>query len=152
MKIVKTNETQWEPALQRGKFSQRSKACAAGSKLGASIWELAPGKTSFPFHMHHVTEEALFVLSGHAKVRTPGGQTPIGPGDFVSFPAGDCAHQLINDGTEPCVYLGLSAGQGMDLVEYPDSKKLGIAVSTASGPKRHIFLEKDEADYFAGED
>jgi uncharacterized cupin superfamily protein len=113
--------------------------------------ELAPGKKSFPLHRHHVTEEALFVLSGSAKVRTTEGEYAITAGDFVSFPAGGPAHQLINDGAEPCVFLGMSASLGVDVVEYPDSKKIATAVGAFPTGKRYLFEEKDQVDYFKGE-
>jgi uncharacterized cupin superfamily protein len=103
-------------------------------------------------HVHHVTEEALFVVSGHAKVRTPDGETPIGPGDYVSFPAGGKAHQLINDGAEPLVYLGIAAVFGADMVEYPDSGKIACSVGARPTGRRHLFRLKDEADYFEGEE
>ena len=151
MKVVRTNEAQWTPALHKGKYSQRRKALG-GEKLSCSLWELAPGKKSFPFHAHFVTEEALFVVSGRAQVRTPDGLTPIGPGDYVSFPPGGPAHQLINDGTEPLVYVGMSATQGVDVVDYPDSKKIASAVGGPPGGKRFIFKAADQVDYFAGDE
>ncbi|HYQ81139.1 MAG TPA: cupin domain-containing protein, partial [Anaeromyxobacteraceae bacterium] len=97
------------------------------------------------------TEEALYVVSGRAKVRTPDGLTEIGPGDFVAFPAGGPAHQLVNDGTEPLVYLAMSAIQGFDLVEYPDSDKVACSVGAWPQAKRFVFRRKDQADYFEGE-
>jgi uncharacterized cupin superfamily protein len=97
-----------------------------------------------------VTEEALYILSGHAKVRTPEGLTEIGPGDFVSFPAGGPAHQLINDGTEPMVYLAIGANfTGADVVEYPDSGKIALRAGTPPTGMRHVFRLADEADYYA---
>src|SRR5687767_12549672 len=126
MKIVRSSEAEWKQAMDRGKFGGRRKALG-GEKLSCGLWELPPGKRSFPLHFHHGTEEALFVISGHAKVRTPEGETPIGPGDFVSFPVGGPAHQLVNDGEEPMVYLGMSAGVGLDIVEYPDSDKVAAS-------------------------
>src|SRR2546425_4828994 len=100
MKIVKTSEMQWADSLQQGKYGQRRKALG-GEKLSCGLWELAPGKKSFPFHLHHVTEEAMFVISGKGKVRSTDGEHPIGPGDYVSFLPGKDAHQVLNDGTEP---------------------------------------------------
>jgi uncharacterized cupin superfamily protein len=137
-------------SLKRGAYEQRRKDCG-GEKLTAGLWELPPGKKSFPMHAHHVTEEAMFVVSGRAKVRTPDGLTPIGPGDYVSFPAGGVAHQLVNDGTEPLVYLGLSAVQGVDIVEYPESDKVAASMGKAPTGKRFIFKKKDIADYFDGD-
>lgn len=149
MKVTHTSETPWAEALTRGMYANRRKELG-GDKVSCGLWELAPGKKSFPMHGHHVTEEAMFVLSGTAKVRTPDGLTPIGHGDFVSFPAGGPAHQLINDGTEPLVYLAIGANfSGADVVDYPDSGKVTVRVGVGSGAKRHVFRVKDQADYFA---
>ncbi len=153
MKVVHTNTMEWSAALTKGPYANRRKQLG-GERMPCSVWELAPGKKSFPLHAHLVTEEALFVLSGTAKLRTGEGLTPLGPGDYVSFPAGGPAHQLVNDGSEPFVYLGMSATQGVDVVEYPDSDKVASAIGTpgsTAGAKRYIFKKKDQADYFDGE-
>src|SRR5262249_19278274 len=115
------------------------------------LWELPPGKKSFPFHAHHVTEEAMYVVSGSAKVRTAEGLTPISAGDWVGFPPGPEAHQLINDGTEPLVYLAMGVSIGVDLVDYPDSGKLASSVVQGENRKRYIFKKDSEAGYFDGE-
>jgi uncharacterized cupin superfamily protein len=151
MKIVRTHEAPWQQVIDRGRFAGRRKALG-GEKLMCGLWELPPGKRSFPLHVHHVGEEAMYVVSGHAKVRTPEGETEIGPGDYVSFPPGGPAHQLINDGQEPLVYLAMSAVQGFDLVEYPDSGKVASVVGHGPNNKRFIFRQKDQADYFDGEE
>jgi uncharacterized cupin superfamily protein len=153
MKIVRSNEGEWNQFMDRGKFSGRRKALG-GERLSCGLWELPPGKRSFPMHMHHATEEAMFVVSGSAKVRTPEGETPIGPGDFVSFPPGGVAHQLVNDGSEPMIYLAMSAGVGLDVVEYPESGKIAASIGAAGSPsrKRYIFRASQQADYFEGED
>lgn len=151
MKVTRSSEVQWVAALDQGPFSQRRKPLG-GAKLTSSLWELPPGKKSFPLHAHLVTEEALYVVSGRAKVRTPEGLTEVGPGDYVSFPPGGPAHQLINDGQEPVVYLGLSATQGVDVVEYPDSDKIAAAVGAPPDGRRFMFRKKDQAGYLEGED
>ncbi len=150
MKVIRSSEVPWKDGLARGSYGQRLKKLG-GEKLGASVWELPPGKRSFPMHAHLVTEEALFVVSGRAKVRTPEGETPIGPGDWVSFPPGGPAHQLVNDGAEPLVYLGLSVSSGVDVVEYPESGKLAAAVGTFPAAKRWIFRSSSQVDYWDGE-
>jgi len=150
MMIVKTADVPWAEALSRGVFGQRRKALG-GEKLACGLWELAPGKRSFPLHAHLVTEEAMFVVSGRGKVRTPDGLTEIGPGDYVSFPAGGPAHQVVNDGAEPLVYLGMAAVSGVDVVEYPDSGKVAASVGAWPTAKRFIFKNADQVDYFAGE-
>lgn len=151
MKIVHTRDMDWAPGINQGAFVQRRKQLG-GQAISCGLWELAPGKKSFPFHRHHVTEEALFVVSGTAKVRTPSGLTEIGPGDYVSFPAGGDAHQLINDGTEALVYLGISAPKGVDVVEYPDSNKVASTVGVWPDVHRFIFNKGDTQEYFAGEE
>jgi uncharacterized cupin superfamily protein len=150
MNVVRSSQLPWVTALTKGAFSQRRKQLG-GTRLGCGLWELPPGKKSFPLHAHLVTEEALFVLSGSAKVRTPAGETPLGPGDFVSFPAGGPAHQLVNDGAEPLVYLGISTGESADVVEYPDSGKIALSVGPRPQGKRWVFRGSDQVEYFEGE-
>lgn len=150
MKITCTNELEWTEGINKGAFSQRRKAIG-GKGIASGLWELPPGKKSFPFHMHHVTEEAMFVLSGTAKVRTAEGLTPIGPGDYVSFPPGEGAHQLINDGEVPLVYLAMSATKGVGVVEYPDSNKVASAVGTWPNVQRFLVKRDAQPDYFEGE-
>ncbi len=150
MKIIRTRDLPWSEGINKGAFVQNRKALG-GQALACGLWELPPGKKSFPFHSHHVTEEAMFVISGTAKVRTPDGETPIGPGDFVSFSPGGPAHQLLNDGTEPLVYLAVSAPKGVDVVEYPDSNKVASSVGVWPDVKRFVFKTEDAAGYFDGE-
>ena len=69
MKIVRTKDVPWGEGMQRGFYFQRRKKLA-GDAMSCSLWELPPGKKSYPFHKHNVTEEALFVISGSAKVRS----------------------------------------------------------------------------------
>jgi len=150
MHIVRTADLPWTAALQRGAYSQRRKPLG-GEKLACGLWELAPGKKSFPMHSHQVAEEALYVVSGRGQVRTPAGETPIGPGDFISFPAGGAAHQLINDGTDPLVYVGIAAVQGVDVVDYPESGKVALALGKPPAGRRHVFRVDSQVDYFDGD-
>ncbi len=150
LSVVHTAALPWADALQQGKFQQRRKHLG-GEKLACGLWELPPGKKSFPLHVHHVTEEALFVISGCGQVRTPEGATGIGPGDFVSFPAGGPAHQLVNDGSEPLVYVGMAAVSGVDVVEYPDSDKVAASIGPRTTGKRFLFKRGSQVEYFADE-
>jgi uncharacterized cupin superfamily protein len=98
-----------------------------------------------------VTEEAPFVLSGRAKVRTPEGASDIGPGDFVQFPPGGPAHQLVNDGAEPLVYVAMSAGSDADVVLYPEGGKVACAAGRWPTGRRFLFKEGSQVDYWDGE-
>lgn len=151
MNVVRTNKMEWGPGIERGRFLQRRKDLG-GQKLRSGLWELAPGKRSFPFHRHQVQEEAMFVISGTAKVRSEEGDTEVGPGDYVSFPPGGTAHHLYNDGNQPFVYLAMTAVAGFDIVEYPDSGKVACSVGSWPAAKRFVFREKDQVDYFDGEE
>jgi uncharacterized cupin superfamily protein len=150
MKIVKSGDVAWVDSMKQGNYGSRRKPLG-GEKLSTSLWELPPGKKSFPLHSHHVTEEAMYVVSGSAKVRTLEGVTPISAGDFISFPPGGPAHQLINDGKETLIYLAMSATYGMDIVEYPDTDKVASVVGVAPNAKRFIFKKGDMAQYFDGD-
>lgn len=150
MKLTHSEQVPWADALNQGSFHTRKKSLG-GEKLSCSLWELPPGKKSFPLHRHFVTEEAMYVLSGRCTVRTDQGTHTVGPGDFVSFPAGGAAHQLINDSDAPCTFLAMSAGMGADVVEYPDTQKVAAAVGTYPTGKRYIFKTKDQVGYFDGE-
>src|SRR4051812_23449164 len=151
MNIVRTKDLPWADGMKQGQFFQNRKTLG-GKALACGLWELPPGKKSFPFHMHHVTEEALFVVSGSAKVRSPEGLAAIGAGDWVMFPPGDGAHQLINDGSEPMVYLALGVSLGVDIVEYPDSGKISSSIQAGPERKRFVFKRDSQVEYFAGED
>jgi uncharacterized cupin superfamily protein len=151
MKVVRSAELQWEQRINHGRFAGSRKPLG-GDKLMCGLWELLPGKRSFPLHLHHVAEEAMYVISGRAKVRTPDGETLIGPGDYVSFPAGGPAHQLVNDGDQPLLYLGMSTSTGVDVVEYPESGKIACSVGAFPKGKRFVFRTRDQADYWDGEE
>ena len=55
--------------------------------LGCSLYELPPGKQSWPYHYHTANEEAVFVLAGEGQLRTEGGEKPLQSGDFITLPA-----------------------------------------------------------------
>jgi hypothetical protein len=46
----------------------------------------------------------------------------------------------------------MSATLGHDIVEYPDSGKVAAAVGSSPGGKRFIFRQKDQAEYWDGEE
>ena len=88
-----------------------------GEALGCGLWELPPGKevVSFPRAPRH--RRACTCVFGHRGRCAPlKGSRPSAPGGVR--PPGTGAHQVINDGAEPLVYLSLSA-EGADVVEDP---------------------------------
>ena len=129
-----------------------------GEKLGASIYELPPGKRAFVYHFHHANEELFFVLEGNGTVRTPEGNKEIIEGDFfVAVTGKEGAHQIINNSDEPLRYLAVSTMIEPEVVEYVDSEKVFVMAGAAPGgekEKREVSLilrQADATDYWDGE-
>jgi uncharacterized cupin superfamily protein len=107
------------------------------TSLGARLIVVPPGKRAWPFHRHHIIEEAFLILSGTGDYRYGKDTYPVKTGDFIAAPAGGEAHQLINTGREDLRYLGVSSAHGgVDVIEYPDTGKVGIAAGIKNGDFR----------------
>jgi len=125
-----------------------------GEKLGASIYVLAPGERSFPYHFHHANEEMLIVLDGELTVRTPDGETLARTGDALIFNVGPAgAHQVSNQSEAEARILMLSTMEEPEIAEYPDSGHIGVFAGVAPGALGHGNLSKfidgnAEIEYF----
>lgn len=127
--------------------------------IGAMLHEVEPGKAAFPFHAHHVTHELFLILEGEGTYRFGEERYPVRAGDVCAAPTGgaEVAHQLINTGTAPLRYLGLSANPGGvgDVVEYPDSGKFAVSSrfdwATGKGGVRYVGRQENSLDYWDGE-
>jgi uncharacterized cupin superfamily protein len=120
-------------------------------KIGASVYELAPGQKTFPYHWQVLEEEWLIVLSGRPTLRDPTGERQLEPGDCVVFKCGpEGAHTVRNDTEEPARLLMLSSGKDLsgEIAFYPDSGKVGIF----GRDLRKILRGDAEIDYFEGEE
>ncbi len=128
-------------------------------KLGYNVTRVPPGKRAFPSHNHHVNEEMFFVLEGEGEVRIGTERYPIKTGDVIACPPGgpETAHQIVNTGTKEMRYLAVSTKQSPEIVEYPDSKKMGVMHETPPGPDgkpgmmRFIGRQEMSIDYWDGE-
>ena len=58
------------------------------ARMGATLYELAPGAPDMRLHMHFGAEEMFFVLSGRPLFRNQRATEELSPGDFVSAPRG----------------------------------------------------------------
>jgi len=118
----------WEREFSQGQFGLKgsSVARAAGSsKVGATLYEIPPGKKNLPYHFHHAVEELIIVLSGRLSLRTEEGERELAVGEVVACPAGPAgAHQLRNVGEEPARAIIASSKADADFLVYPDSKKV----------------------------
>jgi uncharacterized cupin superfamily protein len=94
------------------------------------------------------------VISGKGTVRLGTERVAIRAGDWIAHPVGpDHAHQMLNDGEEPLVYLCISTQHKCEVVGYPDSKK----VAMAAGPSfqapwvRQIHRQGESLGYYDDE-
>jgi uncharacterized cupin superfamily protein len=130
---------------------------AGARELGASVFELPPGASTFPLHAHYANEELLLVLAGRPTLRTIDGERDLDEGDVVSFPTGrDGAHRVDNRTDAAVRVLVVSTMVGPDVVEHIESEKV-YARSYAPGADpppdavEVMVKREDSRDFFEGE-
>jgi uncharacterized cupin superfamily protein len=134
----------------------RSKDVRVGHRLnaeliGGSMYELEPGHRLFPYHTHHANEEWLLVLRGEPTLRTADGEQELREGDVAVFRRGkDGFHQVTNRTDSPIRILMISTLIAPDIVEYPDSRKVGAR--SADGERILLSRPGPMLDYWDGED
>ena len=80
----------------KGKRLNKSLGDAAGLKnLGVHYIEVQPGDETTEYHRHHFEDECVYILEGRAVTTIDGREYPLGPGDFVAYPAGGPPHTMI---------------------------------------------------------
>lgn len=109
-------------AAVEGRWYRRLAQPAGLTLLGASHVTLLPGAFSSQRHWHRRQDELVVMLEGHAVLIDDMGETPVGPGDVLAFPAGEeIGHCLHNRSETPCVFVAISAGdKAADSGEYSD--------------------------------
>jgi uncharacterized cupin superfamily protein len=155
-KPVNLNDIPWETTPSEGRYGCDDRIVAdhvPQQKLDFVVTRLEPGKASCPYHFHHVGEELFVVLEGTGQVRLGGATYPLRPHDVVSCPPGpEGAHQFINDGDVPLVYMAISTVEPVEVCEYPDSDK--VMTNVRRDGKRallHIARRADGVAYMDGE-
>jgi uncharacterized cupin superfamily protein len=135
----------------RRAFVGRTAGCHS---LGASVWEIEPGKAAYPYHAHLGEEELIVVLSGQPSLRTPEGWRELEPGEAVSFPRGEAgAHQLVNRSSQAARFLAVSTNGAPDITLYLDAGKLGASERRPDGSGLSRFFFMDAAvEYWDGID
>ncbi len=128
------------------------------NSLGISYSEVPPGKSACPFHNHHVEDELFIVLEGEGTYRFGNESYAIKAGDVLGAPAGgpETAHQIINTGSGPLRYFGISTLATTEVCEYPDSGKFGVFSRSTRNPYdkanvRHLDRAGNGLDYWDGE-
>ena len=117
------------------------------AKVGATVYDLPPGQSSFPYHYEYGCEEWLLVVSGRPTLRHPGGEDELEPGDLVAFPEGpDGAHKVTNATDETARIMILSTKAWPALAVYPDSDKIGVF--TEDGSDDVMVRRESDVDYW----
>jgi uncharacterized cupin superfamily protein len=147
-----------ERSSDRERFAYRATQVgmhAGSDRLGASLYELCPGNSMFPYHYHLANEELLVVLRGRPHLRTPEGWRQLEQGEVVAFPVGERgAHQLVNRTDDEVRLLMISEMRSPEIAVYPDSGKVGVrehAPGSGRDGLRLDFRAEDTRDYWEGE-
>jgi uncharacterized cupin superfamily protein len=118
-------EPEWDAEADRPPYGWRRSRIglrAGSEKLGASLFEVPPGASTFPLHAHHANEELIVVVSGRFVLRTAEAERELNEGDVVACPASlRGAHRLDNRSDAPARALIVSTMIGPDVNEFPDS-------------------------------
>ena len=112
-------------------------AQAGAERLGATLYEIDPGGSASPFHLHHANEEMIIVLRGRPTLRTLDGVRTLEPGDVVACPVGRRgAHQVRNESDESVRVLIVSTMVYPEVAELLDSDKILVHSAPPGAPDR----------------
>ncbi len=122
------------------------------TQIGVHIISVKPGHDTTEYHKHFYEEECVYILSGRGAAIIDGERYTVEPGDFLGFPRGVAAHNIVNDGDDllQCLVMGQRLEQ--DVADYPDKNKRLyrnneqwdlVNITDISEPQR-IFLPPDE--------
>jgi uncharacterized cupin superfamily protein len=154
VEIANLHGEEWNEEVEHEGFA--FKDCWVGARIGAellggSLYEVAPGKKLWPYHVHHANEEWLIVTRGRPTLRTPEGERELTEGDVACFRRGEAgAHQVLNRTDEPLRVLMLSTLLSPDVIEYLDSGK--ISATKADGKRLFRMKRGEAAEYWDGEE
>jgi len=158
--IVNMDDLEYADFGDGGKFQARLARVSpliGARDLGYNVTRVPPGKRAFPLHFHHGIEEMFLVLEGEGTLRLGDEEHPLREGDFVAFPAGPHGgHQIVNTGKTELRYLAVSTTKSPDIVEYPDSGKVGAVAGDfadrAMPMDLRLYVKKESGvGYFDGE-
>jgi uncharacterized cupin superfamily protein len=126
----------WEPGI--GADETNVSRPMGLTQLGASYFEVKPGESAFPFHVHYQEDELIYLIGGQGTYRFGDRSYAVKAGDILSAPAGraEMAHQLTNSGSETLKYLCVSSLPEINVVELPEKGVLRISSRRPGGPAR----------------
>lgn len=129
---------------------------AGGEALGASLYEVPPGKRLWLRHYHEGNEESLFVLDGGGTLwlGTEAAEHSLTDGDYVALPAGEESAHELQAGEDGLQLLMQSTMKEPDITVYPDRDMVGLYAGSPPGgdsEQRSLsaYLARDaEMDYW----
>jgi quercetin dioxygenase-like cupin family protein len=71
------------------------------------VHQVAPPGAATPYHLHHIEDEAFYVLDGKATFICDGKKTVVGPGGYIFLPRG-IPHGIRYEGPGPTTILILA--------------------------------------------
>jgi uncharacterized cupin superfamily protein len=118
----------WDAQQDEGPFRWKRARVgkqAGAQELGASVFEVPPGGSTFPLHVHYANEELLVVLAGTPTLRTIEGERMLEEGEVVACLTGRAgAHRIDNRTDDPARVLIVSTMVAPEVVEHIDSEKV----------------------------
>ena len=150
-------DPEWQRSVDEGHFGMRGQQLgrpAGANEIGATLYEVDPGKRNLPYHAHHGIEETIVVIQGTPTIRTPDGETELTEGDVHCFGKGSgSAHQVINNTDTPVRFMMLSSQSSADFAEYPDGSKIAVfsGVWGTDDAFQKMLSSENEVGYFDGE-
>ncbi len=97
---------------------------AVGLKhIGVHQITVEPGCYTTEYHLHHVEEECIYVLSGQGTAFIGEARHEVGPGDFIGCPVNGVAHAILATGEAPLVCLVMGQRLAHDISDYPNQGK-----------------------------
>ena len=104
-------------------------------RISVGVAAVTAGRESFVKHVHRHDEEWMYVLSGSGVAILGDREEPIGPGDFLGFPAGEPAHHVRANAEGELVYLqggDAWSKRSIEIVDFPDLALRKTFVGTRS--------------------
>jgi uncharacterized cupin superfamily protein len=154
VKIFNLNSDEWDGTRDREGWRVRAAFVGqriGGELVGATMSEVEPGNTLWPYHTHYLNEEWVIALRGEPTLRTPEGEHVLKEGDVVCFPRGkDGAHQIINRTDSPIRVLMLSSMIRGEVIEYLDTGK--VLAKDAEDEDIMFARPGPTVEYWEGED
>lgn len=129
-------------------------------QIGCRLMIVPPGKCGYPYHHHRSNEEMFYIIEGTGKYRFGDQEYIVKAGDVVTAPAGgkETAHQIVNNSDYPLKYLAMSTMNDPDVIEYPETGKVGVVAGKAPGEPDnedqliHFSLKENGVEYWYGEE